>query len=487
MTNINSPEQTTELKLKINYKPWLVTTLFLLGDIFSIFLGFAISFWLRKYVFTFLDGETYISTLLPVFWLSCILIVGLFTINRMYPGTGKTGIVEIKSVLRTITISFIVIGLAIFVFRFSTQFSRSIFIMAWFFTASFDSLIRTFLHNRGSLISWWGQPVVVVGNSRDVSQVIRYLHRARRMAIKPVVALLFDKEIRQEQFEGVRFYEFSQKNVDQVKQQGVEQAVFASHTIDLNRSQKEYLYSLSLSFNRLIYVMGESTLNTLSMQTFDLEGHPALQVQYNLLNPWAMKLKRICDLIICILSAVLIFPVLILFAWIIKLDSPGPAFYTQARMGKNGKIINLYKFRTMQMDSEKRLRELLKKDKSLREEYRKYHKLSNDPRVTRFGGFLRKTSLDELPQLWNVFKGEMSLVGPRAYLPEESPQIGDSINLILRVSPGMTGWWQVMGRHEVTFKERLRLDKYYISNFSLWMDFYIMVKTIWIVISGKGA
>jgi len=156
-------------------------------------------------------------------------------------------------------------------------------------------------------------------------------------------------------------------------------------------------------------------------------------------------------------------------------------------MGKNGKIINLYKFRTMQMDSEKRLRELLKKDKSLREEYRKYHKLSNDPRVTRFGGFLRKTSLDELPQLWNVFKGEMSLVGPRAYLPEESPQIGDSINLILRVSPGMTGWWQVMGRHEVTFKERLRLDKYYISNFSLWMDFYIMVKTIWIVISGKGA
>jgi len=475
------------MKLKINYKPWLVSLLFFLGDFFSILLGFSLAYVVRVYLLAFMGGETLISTIAPVFWLSCLLIFGLFSINQMYPGVGRTGIIELKDILRIISTSFIVLGLAIFVFRFGTQFSRLIFAMAWVFTAFFVSVTRTILHNRGSLCSWWGQPVVVVGNKRDVTNVIKYLHRARRMAIRPEVALIFDNDVIVEPFESVSFYNYSQDNINQVRAAGIKQAVFASHTIDLNPIQKQHLYSLSLFFNKLIYVMGESPLSTLSMNTMDLEGHPALQVQYNLLSPWAKRLKRMIDLIICILGMVFFLPVTLLFTWIIKLDSPGPALYTQARLGKDGHIINIYKFRTMQQDSEQKLKELLKNNEDLRNEYHKYHKLTNDPRVTRVGRFLRRTSLDELPQLWNVFKGEMSLVGPRAYLPEESPQIGESINLILRVLPGMTGWWQVMGRHEVTFKERLRLDKYYISNFSLWMDFYILLKTIWIVISGKGA
>ncbi len=479
--------ENSDMKLVINYKPWLVTILFFLGDTLSIFFAFLISYLIRVYVLTFLKGETFLSTILPVFWLSCIVILGLFFINRMYPGVGRTGIIELKTILRIITTSFIILGLVIFVFRFGTQFSRLIFAMSWFFTTLFISFSRTLLHNRGSLLSWWGQPVVVVGNSRDVSTVIRYLHRSRRMAIRPVVALIFNDDLRDGSEEDVPFYSFSQERIDQIKKAGIKQVVYASHTVEINKTQKQRLYALSLTFNKLIYIMGESPLSTLSMNTMDLEGHPALQVQYNLLNPWAMRVKRFFDLVICIFSSLIAAPVTLLFALLIKLDSPGPAFYTQPRLGKNGKIIHIYKFRTMELNSDKKLRDLLRKDKDLREEYRKYHKLTNDPRVTRFGRFLRKTSLDELPQLLSVFKGDMSLVGPRAYIPEEIPQMGDSINLILRVSPGMTGWWQVMGRHEVTFQERLRLDKYYISNFSLWMDFYILVKTVWVVIGGKGA
>lgn len=485
--NSHTINQENELKLRINYKPWLVTLLFLLGDVISIFLAFAASYLIRVYMLVFLTGETFISTILPVFWLSCILIIGLFAINRMYPGVGRTGIIELKTILRIITTSFIILGLAIFVFRFGTQFSRLIFAMSWFFSVLFISASRTLLHNRGSLRSWWGQPVVVVGNHREVKEVIYYLHRSRRMAISPVIALTFDREPDEEGLEGVPGYLYSKDRIDEIRKVGIKQVVFASHSVDLNRVQKQQLDSLSLLFNKLVYVMGDSPLSTLSMETMDLEGHPALQVQYNLLNPWAMRIKRVFDLIICILSVVGTAPVMLLFTLLIKLDSPGPALFTQARLGKNGKIVQIYKFRTMQLDADKKLVELLKQDKALREEYRKYHKLNNDPRVTRFGRFLRKTSLDELPQIWNVFKGEMSLVGPRAYIPEEIPQMGDAKELILRVSPGMTGWWQVMGRHEVTFQERLRLDKYYISNFSLWMDFYILVKTIWVVIGGKGA
>ena len=121
------------------------------------------------------------------------------------------------------------------------------------------------------------------------------------------------------------------------------------------------------------------------------------------------------------------------------------------------------------------------------QEYQIYHKLANDPRVTRVGRFLRKFSLDELPQIWNILSGDLSLVGPRAYLPSECEEMGAYASLILRISPGLTGWWQVMGRHSTTFEERLRLDEYYLSNWSLWLDVFIIIKTVWIILSGKGA
>lgn len=140
----------------------------------------------------------------------------------------------------------------------------------------------------------------------------------------------------------------------------------------------------------------------------------------------------------------------------------------------------------MVTDAEEDLATFLENNPTAREEYQKYHKLSVDPRITTVGRFLRKYSLDELPQLWNVLKGEMSLVGPRAYMVSEREEIGDFADIILRVHPGMTGWWQVMGRQTTSFSRRLRMDEYYISNWSPWMDLYIIYKTIWVVIQGTG-
>ena len=140
----------------------------------------------------------------------------------------------------------------------------------------------------------------------------------------------------------------------------------------------------------------------------------------------------------------------------------------------------------MTQDSEQRLRDLLQNNPDAQAEYQKYHKLTNDPRLTRVGKWLRRFSLDEIPQVLNILKGDMSVIGPRAYMPSELDDMGDYAPTILRIQPGLTGWWQVMGRHNTTFNARLKLDEYYISNWSLWMDFYILIKTVWVIQSGQG-
>lgn len=481
------PNNKQKAQLSINYKPWLVSFILAFSDIFAITLSYAIAILIRVALLDVMGGVVQIVNLADVYYMTLILIIGLFLIGDLYPGIGRTGVTELKEILKFIAICYVFLGLAVFIFRFGTAFSRMIFFMTWVFASVLIPFFRIILHNRGSLISWWSQPVVVVGGQKDVKTVITHLHRARRMAIRPVVALITDKSFQTEEFAGIPFYAYSLELQNQIREKGIKMALFASQSTDMKHSEMDYLYSLSVSFSKLIYVMGESTLSSLSMKPLDLEGRPALRVQYSLLNPWAMRIKRVIDLVLCVLGSVVISPLLLIFAALIKIDSPGPVIYTQDRMGKDGKIIKLYKFRTMVVDSDVILKEILKNDPVLREEYRKHHKLRNDPRITRVGRFLRKVSLDELPQMINVLRGEMSLVGPRAYLPEEKELMGDSVKLILRVSPGLTGWWQVMGRHDVTFKERLRLDKFYISNFSLWMDVYIMIKTVWIVISAKGA
>mgnify|MGYP001032180867 CR=1 FL=1 len=216
-------------------------------------------------------------------------------------------------------------------------------------------------------------------------------------------------------------------------------------------------------------------------------------------NPWSNylthsveriedhPLKRLFDLGLGSLLAILSAPFMLLILLLIKLDSPGPAVYAQERIGLRGKRIRYLKFRTMRLGAEQLLQELLEKDPQRRLEYETHHKLVRDPRVTRVGRLLRKFSLDELPQLYHVLTGDLSLVGPRAYMPNEYAQMGGYAELILQVRPGLTGWWQVMGRHTTTFQQRLQLDEYYLSNWSLWLDIYILLKTAWVVLSGIGA
>lgn len=204
-------------------------------------------------------------------------------------------------------------------------------------------------------------------------------------------------------------------------------------------------------------------------------------------NPDQTVLKRIIDVCGAVIGLILFAPVFLLIALLLQIETPGKVLFRQERLGYGGTRFGMLKFRTMHDCAEDRLAELLQEDPKSRAEYERYQKLSGDPRLTRVGSFLRRTSLDELPQLWNVLRREMSLVGPRPFLPDQLDLYGPTFQAYQRVLPGITGQWQVSGRNRLSFSDRIRLDQEYIQNWSIRLDFQILARTPLVVFTQMGA
>lgn len=196
--------------------------------------------------------------------------------------------------------------------------------------------------------------------------------------------------------------------------------------------------------------------------------------------------KRVFDVIFSLLILIVFSPVYLLLALLIALSSPGPIFYAQERVGKDHKPFNCIKFRTMVINADEVLLELMERSPQLRQEFEDNFKLKQDPRITRIGRFLRLTSLDEFPQFWNVLKGDMSVVGPRPLVAEELPKYGCHIDKVLTIKPGITGLWQVSGRNDIPYDRRVQIDLYYAKFYNFWLDLWIIVKTIGVVIVPKN-
>ena len=212
-----------------------------------------------------------------------------------------------------------------------------------------------------------------------------------------------------------------------------------------------------------------------------------LEIRQRLLLYGPRLTKTILDCTLTLLLGIVALPLFVLIMVAVKLDSPGPIFYGHYRLGRRGRPFTAWKFRSMVTNADVVLKQHLVRNHLLREEWERERKLKSDPRITRVGRFLRRTSLDELPQLWNVLRGQMSLVGPRPIVDEEIPYYADKYELYKRVHPGITGLWQVSGRNDVTYAERVNLDAYYVRNWSVWLDIYILLRTIWVVMIGDGA
>ena len=194
--------------------------------------------------------------------------------------------------------------------------------------------------------------------------------------------------------------------------------------------------------------------------------------------------KRIIDIIISSIGLIICLPIFIIIALLIKIDSKGPVFFKHKRIGKHGKKLEIYKFRTMIDNAEEAMKYFTEEQKK---EFKENFKLENDPRVTRIGKILRKTSLDELPQIINILKGEMSIIGPRPVVKNELEKYGKNQERFLSVAPGLTGYWAANGRSDVSYEERMALELYYVDNRSLLLDLKIFLKTIGSVLRGRGA
>jgi Undecaprenyl-phosphate galactose phosphotransferase WbaP len=197
--------------------------------------------------------------------------------------------------------------------------------------------------------------------------------------------------------------------------------------------------------------------------------------------------KRAADLVLALAGGVLLLPVFAAIAALVRLTSPGPALFGHRRIGRDGQQFLAWKFRTMVPDGDELLRARLRDDPALWSEWEGCRKLRRDPRVTWLGEFLRRSSLDELPQLWNVIRGEMSLVGPRPIVEVEAERYGPRFDLYQQVRPGLTGLWQVSGRNNTTYAQRVEFDEYYVRHWSLWLDVCILSKTVKVVLTGEGA
>lgn len=256
-----------------------------------------------------------------------------------------------------------------------------------------------------------------------------------------------------------------------------------------NDEIQHIVYRLQPLVKRISFIpdMGKMPLATLDMESL-IDGHIVTFSFRNNLAQWYNRfLKRAFDVICTSIGLICISPLLLAIAvWIYK-DSPGPIIFKHRRVGRGGREFSCYKFRSMCVDADVKLKELLCRDPRAKAEWEKEFKLKNDPRITKSGAFLRKTSLDELPQLVNVLKGEMSLVGPRPIIQAEIPKYGNFIEDFYMVRPGITGMWQTSGRNDVTYDERVQMDTWYVRNWNVWFDIVLIWRTMGVVLGKKGA
>jgi len=445
---------------------WVISSIFMISDTAILYGIFHLAVILRNMLTPLLGHSVLWQDVAPLAELGILFGIVVFMIEGLYPGYGFTAIKELERMSKSVTLAFFLLAGVSYLNKPFQDFPRSVLLIAWGLALGILPIAHFVLRNLLSRTRWYGIPVIIFGEGEWAKQIEKSLHRVRRLGWR--VQAVFPVQV---------IERLPKKPLGQI-------AILAS---SFQNRTGNYARILSLRFQKVVLMHQQDNFGSLWVEPRDLDGQLGLEFHYHLWDRPSVWIKRAIDLVGASLLLFLLIPLLGLLVLLIMIDSPGPIFFRQERTGQNFKHFKVLKFRTMVVNAEQKLQQLLKESPEIRSEFEKYHKLEKDPRVTRVGNFLRRFYLDELPQLWNVLKGDMSLVGPRPVLDYEISKMETYAPIILRVKPGMTGWWQVTGRHQIDFLQRVRLEEYYISNWSLWMDIYILMKTVWVVLGGKGA
>ncbi|MCM1320668.1 MAG: undecaprenyl-phosphate galactose phosphotransferase WbaP [Bacteroides sp.] len=325
---------------------------------------------------------------------------------------------------------------------------------------------------------FWGVPAVIYCTAGSGTEIIDRLLKHGNLGYKPVIIIDSAAE-NCSVYKEIPVFPDSDDIFNTVRQLKIKTAILCDYKGDVHPVMSYYRYTINIP--------KEQTAITNSMHIKDIDGILGFAATHNLTRTVNIFIKRLTDLVLVFATLPLVLPLTLLIVIGIKLDSPGPVLFAHRRVGKNGRSIRCLKFRSMYRDSAEMLEKILAENPEMKKEWEHNRKLAQDPRITKFGKFLRKTSLDELPQLWNILIGEMSFVGPRPVTQEELEKYGTNADYILSVVPGLSGMWQISGRSDTGYEERINLDTYYIRNWSIWLDLWIIIKTIWVVVKGKGA
>jgi undecaprenyl-phosphate galactose phosphotransferase len=382
---------------------------------------------------------------------------------------------EVRRILRGLALSTVLVIMALYVTR-GWILSRSVVLLALVLLVPLLPLARTAAKRLVIRLGLWSKSVVIVGRDRNAELLKTELARNWRLGYR-AVGSVEPEALVQPDSPGARAL------LDRFRAES-----FVLSDASVGRSlMGQLIRTRDAPGEEVIVLLDGATLQTIGVEVEQLESVLLMKYRYNLLQPVNFLLKRGLDVVLSLVLIVLLLPLLGLLALIVRFGSRGPVAFAQERIGRDRRPFRCLKFRTMWQDADARLEKLLAEDPARKAEWLEYSRITDDPRITREGRLLRRFSLDELLQLFNVLKGEMSLVGPRPYMPREADKIGDYLEIITRVRPGITGPFQTSGRKELTFEQRLMLDEHYVKNWSLWMDLVFLMRTFRVVLSGTGA
>ncbi|HVN54144.1 MAG TPA: undecaprenyl-phosphate galactose phosphotransferase WbaP [Anaerolineaceae bacterium] len=448
-----------------------------LSDLACLILAGALAAWIRSLVGAGIDFHLYLR-FIPVL----LVFIAYFYIRGLYPAIGLGAVEEFRRLVVNLTMIFIAITAVSFWVQADYVYSRVVFLLAWLFSLAFLPFGRTLARALLARLDLWGEPVAILGPLAEARQIAASLRDHPKMGRRP--AALFDHSDYIARTGGVPVLPLAVM-AGFAQQHGIRSALVIYDDLNALPLVRDMYRDV---FERVLFVSGpEHALRLSGVSVQDFGGLLSLEIRQSLLDRWAQLQKRLIDIAASGLLLAALSPFLALVALLIKIDSRGPVFYYQVRLGKGGRPFRMPKFRTMYRNADAVLQSVLASDPCAKAEWDCYQKLKDDPRITRVGKLLRRFSIDELPQIWNVFTGEMSLVGPRPILPDQKDLYGRPFEHYTRVTPGMTGLWQISGRNRTSFARRAELDLHYVMNWSLWWDVYILVRTVWVVLTRYGA
>lgn len=418
-------------------------------------------------------------------WLLAICCVAWYSMRLRHYFYRKTFWFELKEILRTLVI-FAIIEIAVMAFT-TWAFPRSLWILTWIFIFLLVPISRMSMKRVLDYFNYWQRDTWIIGSGANAREAYKAISSERNLGLI-IVGFIYSEGGMPagKNIDGIPVLENNLNWLTTIDKKTQFIVALESHQSEIRNT---WLRNFMIKGYRYVSVI--PTLRGMPLDSTDMSfifSHEVMifRVQQNLAKWSSRVLKRVFDIIGSISVIIILSPVLLYISRKVKKDG-GPAIYGHERIGKDGKPFKCLKFRSMVINSKEVLSELLENDVAAKEEWDATFKLKNDPRVTKIGAFLRRTSLDELPQLFNVLRGEMSLVGPRPIITAELERYNEEVDYYLLSKPGMTGLWQVSGRSDVDYETRVYLDAWYVKNWSMWNDIAILFKTIGVVLKKDGA